>query len=262
MKKKIITLALVGVLGVTAVIGASLAYFTDEDSQSTEFTVGDVEIELALATNGITVEETTEEVWVSAGDDAELAAELAEIDQYWYAYGESDFRTYVLSEYEGSFDVEWNNAEAGYYKTVTTTTEVEGEVLVEEEALLAELLVPGQTVAFYQYVTNVGTVDAYVRISIAMDSSIGVDVLTIDTEAVEALGYVVTADNGVYTFTYQTALAPGETAPSPLSSIGMATTVTEDDIAAFEASFNVDADAIQAETFADAAEAFVAYDAQ
>lgn len=53
MKKKIITLALIGVLAVTAVVGASLAYFTDTESEGTEFTVGDVEIALETTTEGL-----------------------------------------------------------------------------------------------------------------------------------------------------------------------------------------------------------------
>ncbi len=257
MKKKIITLALVGVLGVTAVIGASLAYFTDTASKSAEFTVGEVDIELTLATDGVTVEETTTEYTVS--------------DPYLVSYeelGGTDVVTTVdaAEEFRVANGFATKNSEPGYgwyfTGTVTTTTEVEGQVEIAADELLAELLVPGQTVAFYQYVENIGTVDAYVRIIISMDEAIGVDVLAIDVDAVEALGYSVYVVDGVYTFTYLTALAPGEIAPSPLSSIGMATTVTQEDVTAFSASFDVDADAIQAETFADAAEAFAAYDAQ
>lgn len=46
MKKKILALALVVVLAVTAVTGATLAYFTDEKEAVNTFTVGNVEIEL------------------------------------------------------------------------------------------------------------------------------------------------------------------------------------------------------------------------
>ncbi len=47
MKKKILALCLVVVLAVTAVTGATLAYFTDnDDSAKNTFTVGNVEIEL------------------------------------------------------------------------------------------------------------------------------------------------------------------------------------------------------------------------
>ena len=40
MKKKILALALVVVLAVTAVTGATLAYFTDKDDATNTFTVG------------------------------------------------------------------------------------------------------------------------------------------------------------------------------------------------------------------------------
>lgn len=46
MKKKILALALVVVLAVTAVTGATLAYFTDDDAATNTFTVGNVQIEL------------------------------------------------------------------------------------------------------------------------------------------------------------------------------------------------------------------------
>lgn len=46
MKKKILALCLVVVLAVTAVTGATLAYFTDTDAKTNVFTTGNVEIEL------------------------------------------------------------------------------------------------------------------------------------------------------------------------------------------------------------------------
>lgn len=46
MKKKILALCLVLALAVTAIGGATLAYFTDTDDATNEFTVGNVEIDL------------------------------------------------------------------------------------------------------------------------------------------------------------------------------------------------------------------------
>lgn len=46
MKKKIIALCLVIALAATAVIGGTLAYFTDEDDATNTFTVGNVDITL------------------------------------------------------------------------------------------------------------------------------------------------------------------------------------------------------------------------
>ena len=46
MKKKILALALVVVLAVTAVTGATLAYFTDTDAKTNTFTMGDVKIHI------------------------------------------------------------------------------------------------------------------------------------------------------------------------------------------------------------------------
>ena len=46
MKKKIVTVCLAAALMVTALIGGSLAYFTDEDTKDNTFTVGNVDIVL------------------------------------------------------------------------------------------------------------------------------------------------------------------------------------------------------------------------
>ena len=46
MKKKILALCLVVVLAITAVTGATLAYFTDTDAQTNTITMGDVEVDL------------------------------------------------------------------------------------------------------------------------------------------------------------------------------------------------------------------------
>ena len=46
MKKKILALCLVVVLAITAITGATLAYFTDTDVQENVFTVGNVKIDL------------------------------------------------------------------------------------------------------------------------------------------------------------------------------------------------------------------------
>ena len=46
MKKKILALCLVVVLAITAVTGATLAYFTDTDAKTNVFAVGNIEIDL------------------------------------------------------------------------------------------------------------------------------------------------------------------------------------------------------------------------
>lgn len=46
MKKKILTLSLVVALAATAIIGGTMAYFTDKDEKTNTFTMGNVDIEL------------------------------------------------------------------------------------------------------------------------------------------------------------------------------------------------------------------------
>ena len=62
MNKKIITAGLAGALAVTAVVGGSLAYFTDEAEKTNTFTVGNVDITL------------TEPNWEGNGSDDAPAA--------------------------------------------------------------------------------------------------------------------------------------------------------------------------------------------
>ena len=66
MKKKILALCLVVVLAVTAVTGATLAYFTDNDQKTNTFTMGDVKIH---------IDEWMEKdgKWVEYTDNQELA---------------------------------------------------------------------------------------------------------------------------------------------------------------------------------------------
>lgn len=45
-KKKLVSLCLVLALVLTAVVGGTMAYFTDEDDQRNTFTAGDVKINL------------------------------------------------------------------------------------------------------------------------------------------------------------------------------------------------------------------------
>ena len=59
MKKKILALALVVVLAVTAVTGATLAYFTDTDENANVFTMGNIDITLDEA-----AVERVEDEWV------------------------------------------------------------------------------------------------------------------------------------------------------------------------------------------------------
>ena len=46
MKKKILSIALVVCIAITAIAGATIAYLTDDDEATNTFTVGNVQIEL------------------------------------------------------------------------------------------------------------------------------------------------------------------------------------------------------------------------
>lgn len=65
MKKKILSLCLVGLLAATAIVGGTLAYFTDNDNKTNTFTVGNVDIridEKMIDKNGDWVDYTDKQV--------------------------------------------------------------------------------------------------------------------------------------------------------------------------------------------------------
>ena len=63
MKKKILSICLVAVIAVMAIAGASLAYFTAEDSAENVFTVGNVAIDLTEPKWDATGKEEAEDVY-------------------------------------------------------------------------------------------------------------------------------------------------------------------------------------------------------
>lgn len=62
MKKKVLSLCLVAMLAITAVVGGTMAYFTDVDAEKNVFTVGNVDIDL------------TEPEWDATGEDEAVDA--------------------------------------------------------------------------------------------------------------------------------------------------------------------------------------------
>ena len=73
MKKKVLSLCLVAMLAITAVVGGTMAYFTDTDDATNEFTVGNVDIDLT--------EPNWDEVGSKEAVDAYFKAKQAEADR-------------------------------------------------------------------------------------------------------------------------------------------------------------------------------------
>ena len=255
MKKKITAIFLCVALVAIAIVGASLAYFTDTDSATNTFTVGNVKIKLlesslhrenAGVANGVT---STSELW----------SNLAK---------------------EGSGNTSPYKAGDTFY------TDAQIEENAETYTCEDVQLIPGRSYHKMPYVKNVGKNDAYIRIRVMIPADLDTAVLNssmytssaMDKEFTMAVDQTGTVDRegrkyNVYTFTRIDSLAPGEmTYWNVWGTIHMDTTVTS---AQSEALFGetgpypggvfpvlVEADAIQSEGFANATAAWTAFAAQ
>lgn len=256
MKKKILSLCLVIALAATAIVGASLAYFTDTQSAKNTFTVGNVKIQLlesnlhrenAGVANGQT---STSEVW----SDVETE-------------GSGNTNAYKLNDF--------------YY----TDAQIEDDA-AEYDCTNIKLN-PGESYHKMPYVKNTGANDAYIRIRVMIPADLDTAILNSSMytqSAVNTGEFTMAYDStgtverdgikyNVYTFTRTAALEAGElTYWNVWGTIHMDADVTNEEIANLfgegkayaDGTFPVlvEADAIQADGFADVTAAFAAFDAE
>ena len=254
MKKKLTTIFLCIALVAIAIVGASMAYFTDTKEATNTFTVGNVKINLLESSLH------RENAGIANGQtsDSELWSDVAK---------------------EGSGNTSKYKAGDTFY------TDAQIEENAETYTCENIQLIPGRSYHKMPYVKNVGNNDAYIRIRVMIPADLDTAVLNSSmytssainknefTKAFDQTGSVE-RDNikyNVYTFTRIDPLAPGEmTYWNVWGTIRMDTTVTS---AQSEALFGengiypdgifpvlVEADAIQSEGFADAAAAWAAFD--
>ena len=256
MKKKLTAIFLCVALVAIAVVGASLAYFTDTKSATNTFTVGNVKIDLLESS----LHRENAGVANGATSTSELWSDVAK---------------------EGSGNTSKYKAGDTFY------TDAQIEANAAEYTCKNVQLIPGRSYHKMPYVKNVGNNDAYLRIRVMIPADLDTAVLNSSmytTTAINNKEFTMAYDNSgtveregrkynVYTFTRIDPLAPGEmTYWNVWGTIHMDTTVTS---AQSEALFGengpyrggvfpvlVEADAIQAEGFANATAAFVAFDAQ
>ena len=256
MRKKLLVLSLCVALAAIAIAGASLAYFTDTKSATNTFTVGNVKIEL--------LESSLHRENAGIANDATSDSELwSDVDK------------------EGSGNTSKYKAGDTFY------TDAQIEANAAEYKCENVQLIPGRSYHKMPYVKNVGNNDAYIRIRVMIPADLDTAVLNSSmytTTALDKKEFTMAYDNSgtverkgikynVYTFTRVDPLAPGEmTYWNVWGTIHMDTTVTS---AQSEALFGangpypngvfpvlVEADAIQAEGFADAGAAWTAFAAQ
>ena len=250
MKKKITAICLCIALVAIAVVGATLAYFTDTDKATNTFTVGNVKIKLlesslhrenAGVANGAT---STSELW-------------------------SDVPK------EGSGNTSKYKAGDTFY------TDAQIEANAAEYTCEGIVLTPGKSYHKMPYVKNTGVNDAYIRIRVMIPANLDTAVLNSSMYTTTALNnkeFTMAYDNSgtveregikynVYTFTRIDPLKAGElTYWNVWGTIHMDTTVTNEQIANLfgegkpyaDGTFPVlvEADAIQADGFANAAAAW------
>ena len=253
MKKKITAICLCVALLAIAIVGATLAYFTDTKAATNTFTVGNVKIDLLESSlhrenAGVANEETsTSELW-------------SDVDK------------------EGSGNTSKYKAGDTFY------TDAQIEANAAEYTCDNVQLIPGRSYHKMPYVKNVGNNDAYIRIRVMIPADLDTAVLNSSmytTTAINNKEFTMAYDNSgsverdgvkynVYTFTRIDPLAPNEmTYWNVWGTIHMDAGVTS---AQSEALFGangrypngvfpvlVEADAIQAEGFADAAAAWAAF---
>ena len=256
MRKKLLVLSLCVALAAIAIAGASLAYFTDTKSATNTFTVGNVKIDLLESS----LHRENAGVANGATSTSELWSDVAK---------------------EGTGNTSKYKAGDTFY------TDAQIEANAAEYTCENVQLIPGRSYHKMPYVKNVGNNDAYIRIRVMIPADLDTAVLNSSmytTTALDKKEFTMVYDNSgkvdrdgrkynVYTFTRIDPLAPGEmTYWNVWGTIHMDTTVTS---AQSEALFGengpyrggvfpvlVEADAIQAEGFANATEAWTAFAAQ
>ena len=275
MKKKITAIFLCVALAAIAIVGASLAYFTDTKSATNTFTVGNVKIDL--------------------------------IESRYHRQGSgSSGDTTIPTPSQTASGMKYVSDGA----TIFTDDEIKADAANYSEyiAKRGKNMVPGKNIAKSPYVINTGANDAYIRIRVMIPSDANRDYWQArsggviesqfcttaitsgefihndrrnDYPIIDASGRGYVDGNGVkydvYTFIRTEPLKPGEmTEWNVWNYVGIADEATSANVqkaidkgailvsedGAMTVNVLVQADAIQAEGFADAKTAFAAFDAQ
>ena len=146
MKKKLTAIFLCVALTAIAIVGASLAYFTDTDSATNTFTVGNVKIQLL---------------------ESSLHRENAGI-----ANGETS-----ASELWSDVAKEGSGNTSKYKAGDTFYTDAQIEANAAEYKCENVQLIPGRSYHKMPYVKNVGSNDAYIRIRVMIPADLDTAVL-------------------------------------------------------------------------------------
>lgn len=248
MKKKTILVAAIAVMLVAAlVVGGTLAYFTDTKSADNTFTVGNVKIDLLESS----LHRENAGIANGATSDSELWSDVEKLG---------------------------SNNTSPYKAGDTFYTDDQIKANAREYKCDNVMLNPGESYHKMPYVVNTGKNDAYIRIRVMIPAALDTAILNSSMYTTTALNnkeFTMAYDStgtverdgvmyNVYTFTRIDPLAAGEmTYWNVWGTIHMDTTATNEQIAQLlpNGTFNVlvEADAIQADGFANATDAFAAF---
>ena len=273
MKKKLTVIFLCVALVAIAIVGASLAYFTDTKTVENTFTVGNVKIQLL----------ESQYHRVNAGEGNAVGHTEPLMGGYlWAADVDMQGTPENTPNYVTSGEV-WS----GQY---FSDAQIEDDAATYKDGYFAEHsqnMVPGANVRKNPYVKNIGANDAYIRIRTLIPVSLfevidngpsywtgtamnegQVTSKAVNTYMTDPAAVKQVERDGIkyyeYDFTFVKPVKAGElTFWNVWGNIAINKDATAEDLANVE-SFDVifEADAIQAEGFADAAAAFAAFDAQ
>lgn len=254
MKKKTILVSAIAVMLVAAlVVGGTLAYFTDKDNATNTFTVGNVDIELLESS----LHRENAGIANGATSDSELWSNVEKLG---------------------------SNNTSPYKAGDTFYTDEQIKANAEKYTCDNVKLNPGESYHKMPYVVNTGKNDAYIRIRVMIPANLDTAILNSSMYTTTALNnkeFTMAYDStgtverdgvmyNVYTFTRIDPLAAGEmTYWNVWGTIHMDTDVTNEEIASLfgegkpyaDGTFPVlvEADAIQADGFANATDAFAAF---
>lgn len=229
MKKKILSLCVVLALAVTAIIGGTLAYFSDTDNQTNVFTTGNVEIDL----------------WEDFGDN--------EFDPNNKHVGIEELHPVTFDE-DGN-RIEDNVIEKEIYVTNTGTEDayVRLHIAIPAELEVTSVYDATNGVLHFSYEDN--AVAGKWDWSNAYGDS---DYTTKSNKYTKTINNIV---YNVYVVTYETALATDDVTVDAISTVWMDSMTTNEDVAELKDKLGeewkifVAAEATQAEGFANAYQA-------
>lgn len=256
MKKKLTAIFLCVALVAIAVVGASLAYFTDTKTAENTFTVGNVKIQLLESS--------------LHRENAGVANDKTSDSELW-----------------SDVDMEGSNNTSKYKAGDSFYTDEQIKANAAQYTCKNVKLNPGQSYHKMPYVVNTGANDAYIRIRVMFPADLDTAILNSSMYTTTALNnkeFTMTYDNAgtvdrdgikynVYTFTRIDPLKPEEmTYWNVWGTVHMDKDVTNEEIASLfgegKAYANgtfpvlVEADAIQADGFANAEAAWAAFKAE